>query len=473
MKERRDPYLVEPMRACERSIAPSEMPDGYVEPAPLPGYALVPFALLATLRPNVAAAIFAFLLAIAAVLSAQCLASVVPAPRAAILLALAPLTLLNVAFGEIPPLAVLGMCAAAYFLYKGRWTAGGLAVSAALLEPNVGLPAVLAVFIFAPRCRAAIALSAVVLAAVSVAALGVAANVEYFTKALPLMADAELVASDQYSLSHLLYTAGASAGLSLLLAKVWFVIAVATGVSLAGVFAVRDRQPEFLPLLPPAFVLLLGIYLHDIQMLIALPAALVVATRVRGDAFRAVAAAGVALLVAVWTQPLARATLLIDALGVAAGVYIAIPGVIKRRVVLSTVAVLATMLVMVLLQHVQPPLTANQMVTRDFHAASDELAPIAWARYLRSTPALTGTEFVLKTPTWLGLFIIVICALQMGVWKKSNDDSGQADDVRPDLSGSRERPLANEPYNVSSQRYGSRDSLSSFRIVPAADRSRD
>ena len=43
------------------------------------------------------------------------------------------------------------------------------------------------------------------------------------------------------------------------------------GIALAGIFARRDRQPELLPLLPPASVLLLGIYLHDIQMLLALP----------------------------------------------------------------------------------------------------------------------------------------------------------------------------------------------------------
>jgi hypothetical protein len=434
VKEHRDPYLVEPMRSCERQIAPSTEPDGYVEPAPLPGYALVPFALLAMLPAKAAAWVFAIVLVLAAILSAYCLAPLLPAPRAAVLLALAPLTLLNVAFGEIPPLALLAICACAYFLSTGRWVAAGIAVSAALIEPNVGLPAALAVFLFAPRTRVPIALCAVVLAVVSIAALGVAANVQYFTSVLPLMADAELNAADQYSLAHLLYAGGMSAGLSMLLSKIWFVIAMVLGIALAGIFARRDRQPELLPLLPPASVLLLGIYLHDIQMLLALPAALVLASRVRGETLRTVAAAGCALLIAVWTQPLARATVVLDAVGVAAGVYILVSGPASRRIAASAVAVVAAVLGLMLLQHVAPPPTAEQLVTHDFQSASNELGPAAWARYLQSTPALLGQQVARKLPTWLGLFVIMLCALQLGVAAKPDDASARRNEFTPNRS---------------------------------------
>jgi hypothetical protein len=434
VKERRDPYLVEPMRSCERQIAPSTEPDGYVEPAPLPGYALVPFALLATVPAKVAAPIFALCLVLAAILSAWCLAPLLPAPRAAVLLALAPLTLLNVAFGEIPPFALLAICACAYFLSTQRWVGAGIAVCAALIEPNVGLPAALAVFLFAPRTRVPIAICAVALAVVSVAALGVAANLQYFTSVLPTMADAELNAADQYSLAHLLYAGGMSAALSQLLSKIWFVVAMALGIGLAGIFARRDRQPELLPLLPPASVLLLGIYLHDIQMLLALPAALVLASRVRGEALRAIAAAACALLIAVWTQPLARATVILDAVGVAAGVYVLIRGTLTRRVVASAAAVVAAVLGLVLLQHVSPPPTAEQLVTHEFHSASNELGPAAWARYLESTPALLGQQLARKMPTWLGLFVIMLCALQLGVAAKPEDDSAPRSEFTPNRS---------------------------------------
>ncbi len=434
VKERRNPYLVEPMRSCERQIAPSTEPDGYVEPAPLPGYALVPFALLATLPAKAAAAIFAIFLVLAAVLSAYCLAPLVSAPRAAVLLALAPLTLLNVAFGEIPPFALLGICACAYFLSTQRWVAAGIAVSAALIEPNVGLPAALAVFLFAPRTRVPIALSAVVLAIASIAALGFAANVQYFTIVLPLMSGAELNAADQYSLAHLLYAGGVSAGVSLLLSKIWFVAAMALGIALAGIFARRDRQPELLPLLPPASVLLFGIYLHDIQMLLALPAAFVLASRVRGETLRALAAVACALLIAVWTQPLARATVIVDAVGVAAGVYMLIGGPVSRRIAGSAFAVVAALLGLMLLQHLQPPATAEQLVTHEFHSASDEFGATAWARYLQSTPALLGQQVVRKIPTWLGLLVIMIWALQLGVAAKPKDDPVRRSEFTPSRS---------------------------------------
>ena len=248
------------------------------------------------------------------------------------------------------------------------------------------------------------------------------------------MADAELNAADQYSLAHLLYAGGMSAGLSLLLSKIWFVIAMVLGIALAGIFARRDRQPELLPLLPPASVLLLGIYLHDIQMLLALPAALVLASRVRGEALRAVAAAGCALLIAVWTQPLARAAVVLDAVGVAAGVYILVSGPASRRIAASAVAVVAAVLGLMLLQHVAPPPTAEQLVTHDFQSASNELGPAAWARYLQSTPALLGQQIARKMPTWLGLFVIMLCALQLGVAAKPDDASARRNEFTPNRS---------------------------------------
>ena len=55
-----DPYRAEPLRSCEVA-AWEAFPAGYPEvavPAPLPGYALTPFALLARLPYGVAAALW-------------------------------------------------------------------------------------------------------------------------------------------------------------------------------------------------------------------------------------------------------------------------------------------------------------------------------------------------------------------------------------------------------------------------------
>jgi hypothetical protein len=403
VRERADPYRVEPLRSCERRFEPTPIANGYVEPAPLPGYVLAFFALLSLLPPKAAATAFALLLAAAAAGAARALAAIVPAPSWAVLLAFVPLTLLNVAYGELPPLATLAICAAGYLLVKERFSAAGVAVALALIQPNVGLPAALAVLLFVPRARVAIVATGAALAALSFVALGFAANVEYLARVLPLIANAEIVASDQYSLSHLLYMLGVSTGSALLAGKIWFACAAAAGIVLAG----RSSRRELLALLPPAAVTLFGIYLHDIQVLIAIPAALALAARVRGAA-GAVATACAILLVVVWTQPARPVVLLIDAAG-AFGAVLAIAVANQRRIALAFAAAAATIVAVVGVQHASPE--SVRLVTRPFDATPNELSPIAWGRYLRATPAMLRPVIAPQLLTWLGLIGLFACAL--------------------------------------------------------------
>jgi hypothetical protein len=405
-----DPYLVEPLRACERRYEATQLPAGYVEPAPLPGYALAPFVVLSLLPMRAAAILFALLLVLAAGAGAKCLSASIRAPSAAILLALTPLTLLNVAFGEIAPLAMLALCCAAYYLRNGRSRAAGVAVSFALLQPNVGFAAVLAMLLLVPRARAAIASTTGAFAIVSLAMLGVAGNAEYFFDVLPLMARAELPAADQFSSSRLFYLAGASPGLAILMAQLWFVISLSAGIILARAFA-RAGQPDMVALLPPAAVLLLGLYLHDVQILIAVPAALVVTARAPSPVFRALGAAGVALLVAVWTQRADRAVIALDFAGVAGGLYAVLRGTLHRRLLLAAAGAAIATLCFVLVNTVAPSTTAADLHTHPFDAAPSAFAAAAWAKYLLATPALRNMEFAPQIAAWSGLLILLACAL--------------------------------------------------------------
>ncbi|HTJ24780.1 MAG TPA: glycosyltransferase 87 family protein [Candidatus Limnocylindria bacterium] len=440
VRERRDPYRVEPLRSCERRVAAIDAPEGYVEPAPLPGYALVPFAALAALPVRTAALLFAVLLALASVAAAWFLAAALRAPPAAVLLAFAPLAFLNAAYGEIPPFAVLGICAAAYCLRTERWNLAGIVVCGALLQPNVGVPAALACLICVPRARRALVATTLVLAGISLAVLGVAGNAEYFGAVLPLQAGAELAASDQYSLARLLVVAGVAPDASLLVAKLAFAVMVAVGVVLAGVIAVRLRSPEAVPLIPPAAVLLGGIYVHDIQMLFALPAALFVAARLRGPLAETLGITALALLIAVWTQRAARAVLVLDALGVAAGVLaVASRADRVRALARAATAAVAVTACVIVFQRAAPPVPTSQIVTAPFGASADELAPAAWARYLQATPALRRPELVLKLPTWFGLVLLLLASLQLGLARRS-DEGGE--ELTPARSARREPPLA-------------------------------
>jgi hypothetical protein len=434
VRERHDPYRVEPLRSCERSLERDAMPPGYVEPAPLPGYVLLPFAILSKLPPKVAAELFCILLALAAIASARCLAAATNASATAILLAFAPLTLLNVAYGETAPLAMLAICAAAYFLTKHRWIAAGCAASLALLQPNVGVPAVVAMFLFVHRSRAAVIVSVAAMALLSLAALGLAENREYFAQLLPSMAYAELVASDQYSLSRLLFVVGVAPPLALLLGKIWFACAAVFGIALAGVLSGRRGQHILVPLLPPAAVLFFGVYLHDIQILIALPAALAIASRVPARAFRVIGTAALALLVAVWTQKISRATVVLDVVGVFGGLFAVLGGSLGRRLALASIGAVATTLCVVLLVHLQPGPSAGQIVTHAFGASPDEFSSAAWARYLRATAALTRPAFAPQLAAWLGLLGLLVSAVAMAFRPSDTSTSLPAQDyARPIL----------------------------------------
>jgi Glycosyltransferase family 87 len=410
IRQGHDPYRVEPLRTCERRLEVTRFPDGYVEPAPLPGYDLLPFAALSLLPAKAASLLFSLVLVVAAAISAKCLSASIRAPSAAILLALAPLTLLNVAYGEIAPLATLAICCAAYYAACERWREAGIATALALVQPNVGFAVVVAMLIFAPRARVAIVVTGGILGAVSLALLGIAGNTEFFLSVLPLMARAELVASDQFSSSRLLYALGASPQVALLIAQLCFAITLVFGVLLAGRYA-RAGQRDMLVVLPPAAVSLLGVFLHDLQILIAVPAALLVASRAPSPFYRALGAAAVALLVAVWTQPPHRADLAINFAGVAGGLYAVLGIEGSRRLALALSGATATVLCFVILHLVQPATTAADILTRPFTSAPDAIAPTAWAAYLLATPALTAPEFAPQIVAWLGLFALLGCAL--------------------------------------------------------------
>ncbi|HEV7180286.1 MAG TPA: hypothetical protein VGN11_10445 [Candidatus Baltobacteraceae bacterium] len=411
VREHLDPQRVEPLRSCERRFETDAMAPGYVEPAPLPGYALAPFALLSRLPARAAAEVFAVVLALATIGSAYFLATVTGAPRAAVLLALAPLALLNVAYGELPPLPLLGMCACAFYLTKRQWIPAAVAASIVLFQPNIGLPAVLAVGVFAPRTRLWLALCVLILAGLSIAILGVAQNLTYFSAVLPLQAHSELGAADQYSFSHVLYESGAAPNLAILYGKVWFACMGIIGFGIAGIAALRSRIVELLPLLPPAIALLGGIYVHDIQMLLAIPAALFVASRVRRRTYAALAVAALAVLVAVWTQRLGRAALLVDAAGVAAAVFAVVHQPLMRRLILSIGAAVVVIACITVAQRVAPPVTGAAVVTQSFDASPLEFTAVAWERYLNASPALMHQSFLLKVPTWLALAALMVASI--------------------------------------------------------------
>ncbi|HEV2908322.1 MAG TPA: glycosyltransferase 87 family protein, partial [Candidatus Eremiobacteraceae bacterium] len=275
-----DPYRVEPLRTCEHSLdslgAAASASD--VTPAPLPGYSLALFGLLARLPYPIALGAWYLVLLASLFVSAWTLTRITRLPWYVVLAALAvPFAYVNFVFAQLPPLAVAALCVAAYCVHERRFAFAGVAAACSMVEPHIGLPACAAMFVFLPACRLALAASGGALAVASLAVLGVQGNVEYFTRALPLHALAEAGASDQLSFTWLLHWFGAGDRVAVIAGSASYVVLSVLGIFLARGIARAYASDYFLVLLPPAVAMLGGAFVHNLQYAAVIPGALALA----------------------------------------------------------------------------------------------------------------------------------------------------------------------------------------------------
>ena len=138
-----------------------------------------------------------------------------------------------------------------------------------------------------------------------------------------------------------------------------------------------------------------------------------------------------------WTERAARSAIILNAVGVAAGLVAVTRGPLARRLVPASGAAAAVIVCMLALTHVAPPVVSSQISTSTF-SSSANARPLVWGRYLRSTPALTRPELVSKLPTWFALLLLLVCSLQgLLVCKTAGEEMPM-----PSRSEPREPPLA-------------------------------
>jgi hypothetical protein len=299
---RADPYLAEPLRSCESAaIAESgviAVPD-LVVPAPLPPYALAVFAVFAPFSFRDASALWFALSLVAAGGTIVLLAKLTKAPvwLAAVVVLTADV-LASIPIGQIVPLLLCALCGGAAALRAGRPRLTALLTLPLLLEPHVGLPVAAALFIWEPRARRTLLGGAVVLGLLSLAE-GPARNLEYLRVVLPAQARGEgLEFGGQYSLSALLAVAGVPAGTALGLGTASYLLMAGWGVALAGRLAAKLEDPAAVLLVPPAFAVVGGTYVHIHQMAFALPLGLLLFARRPG--LRALTVAALFALAIPW-----------------------------------------------------------------------------------------------------------------------------------------------------------------------------
>ncbi len=295
-----DPYRAEPLRACEdAAFAESRivMMEHLVVPAPLPPYALAffePFAWF-SFRFACVAFFFASIAVTGAAVAAAHRLSKIPLAFvcAAIVVALG---VGSIYIGQLVPVVVSALAAGALAARAGKMWLAAACVAVAMIEPNIGLAALVALFALERRARVAVAAMCALLAAISLGAGGVALDVEYATRVLPAHALSEVANFHaQYSLTAVAYALGASPELAVRVGEASYAAMLAAGIWLAARLRRTYGDGAFVVLAPPACVLAGGVYLHDHQMAVALPFAVTLARYARGRVAILTATATVAI----------------------------------------------------------------------------------------------------------------------------------------------------------------------------------
>jgi hypothetical protein len=409
-----NPYAIEPLRECEHRVAAAALPPYAVEPAPLPGYALVPWALVATLAPAPALWLYFAILVLALASTSWAIGKLAALDPALVALSLFAVWFLNVSFNELPPIATAGIALAALMLAQRRPWLAALAAGAVAIEPHLALPLWISLFCFAPSLRLPLISVGAALALADLAIGGPATALGYFAQTLPAQAFSEVYANDQYSLTHLAAAAGVGASTALRIGVVSYLLMAGAGIVTAQRIA-RQSGSEYLALVPPAFVLVGGTFLHDIQFMAALPLALVLLGRTPAPN-RVVAVAAILLAVA-WNEATSRFFLLLSATSAFVTAWIAFPKSARRVAVCASVAVVAA--VMVVAVNRLPAAPGAPLLDPPAAAAlaPGDQAARAWSLYVTSSPALstpTARTFARKLPTWTGACLLAAFCIAYG-----------------------------------------------------------
>ena len=404
-----DPYREHPLRECEHSVAApgaSAVINDITIPAPLPGYALALFAVIAILPFGMAV-----LLCLCASTAALVLTVVLvtrfmrlPGVVAAIVIGF-PSAILAIELGQVTPFIGLAMMATATLLAAGKPRSAALAALPIALEPHVALPILLALLIGAPKTRGMLVIGGIGLGALSIAVLGVNLNLEYIRDVLPAHALANIPDLSQLSAAHFAYVLGVPLAAARTIGSVWYAAATLLGIAVALVLRSRFGLAG-LVLIPPAFALFGGLHVHSTQLLLGIPAFLLVfANAARG---RLALAILIFLAATPWLK-VANYSMLIPGVAVLAAVFARRVTTMRSSIWLAVGAaligvVLAKTSFIGVADH-PPPRVA-------VHTTGNPLADDSWSVAMLQHDGYAPIQWFMaaKAPTLLAYFIL-LCAL--------------------------------------------------------------
>lgn len=271
-----NPYLNQPLHACEAAHSAaffSTYPNVTI-PVPLPPYAVALLAPLSLIPFPLARALWWIALATAAFAVGRGIAKITGMPPITAMAA-SYLAVLGPAIfpGALAPIPVALTVFAALALQQEKWNRAAVLLGFAMIEPHMVLPACAAAFLFVPPMRLRLMVVGLLTALVMVAAVGPHVVVSYFTTMLPIHALAEVNNLAQYSLTAILYHLGLAPGLAVRIGSLQYVALVIASIFVAGRLYRRNRDLSWLVLVPSAFAVIGGAFIHLDQVAMVIPMA--------------------------------------------------------------------------------------------------------------------------------------------------------------------------------------------------------
>jgi Glycosyltransferase family 87 len=402
-----NPYFARSLHECERNArAPYYRPPPNVTvPAPYPPYVLALLYPLTLLPFGAAVVAWWLLLGIALALAAYALARVAQQPLLVAWAAIAlSAGLMSLSPGNMMPLALALLVVAALFAARERFIVAAAATTLAMIEPHIALPAAIALFVAIPSIRFPLAIGGALLASLSVASGGVTQTISYFTAVLPAHALAEVSRDNQYSLSSVLTSLGVPDASAALLGGVSYLVMTSLGVLVALRLARRYADPAMVVLVPPAFALLGGSFVHTNEIAAAVPACLLLFTR--AQAYRSCIFAALVLLAVPWMAATSATLFLAPAFPVAYLTYVL--GRRDRTMALAA-AVASFAAILALFELASTP--GGHAVTAYLRPAIDpRLAEASWRTFVLGDVTNRSIMWLLRLPTWAGLVALIASA---------------------------------------------------------------
>lgn len=405
-REHANPYFTQSLHGCE-AATPSpyyRVGSNVTIPAPYPPYVMALLAPLTLLPFGTAIALWWIAIAIAISLAVYALSAISgqPLPVAVGALGLS-MGLTSLASGNMLPLGLGAVVIAAFCVARGRLVLGAATIALAMVEPQIALPAALAFFIAYPAIRLAL-LSAIALWGVlSVAGGGLPQTVAYLTSVIPAHALAEVSRDNQYSLATIVAAAGVPDRAAVLLGSISYLVMTAVGVVVAIRLARRYEEPALILLVPPAFSLLGGSFVHTAEIAAAVPAALLLFTR--AAAYRGWLLGALVLLAVPWMNATSAATFVAPFFPVAYLVYT----LWRRDRALALGAALASLVAIATLFWLAASSPGHAVVAEHFYPPIDpRLAEASWRAFVLSNSTNNPVMWLLRLPTWLGLLSLAV-----------------------------------------------------------------